>query len=373
MDKNILIICSEPFSKTWAYYSIEVLEALRKSGYTIFFLYQKDMDSEEYERCIDPLIKKIPFCITKNKFLRFLQKIFSVKILLLIRGLCKEHDVRCVHSLSPGYILTNILPFLPRKLNFLYTVHDVIPHPNNTTTLFLRYMRFSEKRNVNIVQNLSTNSIHQYDYLRSLYPEKNISYFRMPSHISELMQSGDEICPELGREEKPYILFFGGIYLYKGIDILINAFQAASIKNTKLVIAGNGKYNPLEGVDDKNIIFIHRHIRDAEIRKLFLCARCVVYPYTSITQTAVVQFPYYFETPVIASDLEYFKDCIVDGETGLLFENGNVQQLASLLEHVCSDAFDMEKMKGRMREQFDRCYSAKGLGEELVKIYDVFE
>lgn len=369
--RKILLICSEPFLGVWAYLSIATLAALKKRNIQLYFLYLQVAESLPYESLLDASVQKIPFHLPSNKYLRFLVRFFPLHLLMKVRKLYKKNNFLCAHSLTTGYILSNILWLWPSKLPLIYTVHDLIPHEGARDSLISRYMTDADQRNIRFLPILSTCSQEQQKKAKKIYPDKKVFYYSMPSHISETIKSGRSVCPELEKKQE-YILFFGLITRNKGIDILINAFlKVKSSWKQMLVIAGAGSYNPLDGISNPNIILINRHIEDSEVRSLFENARCVVYPYISITQTAVVQFPYYFRTPVITSDLEYFKDCIIDGKTGFLFENGNVDKLSKILEYVCSDAFDPELMKSAMVEQFEKCYSEEGLGKALVDMYEI--
>ena len=49
-------------------------------------------------------------------------------------------------------------------------------------------------------------------------------------------------------------------------------------------------------------------------------------------------------TPVIASNVPGLKDSVVHGETGLLFEYGNVKELSDYLVKLLSDADYREKL-----------------------------
>lgn len=71
----------------------------------------------------------------------------------------------------------------------------------------------------------------------------------------------------------------------------------------------------------------NRYIADEEIRNLYEGAACVVYPYYSATQSGVLSLAFYFETPVICSDIPFFKAIIEKSQSGILFDNGNVEDL----------------------------------------------
>lgn len=306
--RKIILIYSEPFSGVWTYLSIATLTVLKKRNVQLCFLYLQVGKSLLYELLLDFFVQKKCFCLPKNKNLRLLARFYPLHLLLNIRKLCRKNDFICAHSLTTGNILSNILWLWPSKVPLIYTIHDLIPHEGARVSLISRYMTHTDQRNIMYLPILATCSQAQQKKAKEVYPDKK-AFLRAKSPLKQ-----------------------------------------------KLVIAGAGSYNPLDGIFNPNVIFVNRHIEYAEVRSLFENARCVVYSYTSITQMAVVQFPY------------YFKDCIVDGKTGFLFENGTIEPLFKLLEYVCSDQFDSELTKFSMAEQYEKCYSEDTLGNVLVEM-----
>lgn len=81
-----------------------------------------------------------------------------------------------------------------------------------------------------------------------------------------------------------YMLFFGRYSLYKGLSILLDAFNSSSLSNVKIVIAGHGELNSNERElinSNKNIIEISKKFSEKE--KLFLIANCYAYIFPSIS------------------------------------------------------------------------------------------
>lgn len=103
-----------------------------------------------------------------------------------------------------------------------------------------------------------------------------------------------------------YILFFGAVDHYKGVDILISAYNRHPESDKhKLVIAGLGN---LDKITEPNIIRLNRFIEDAEIRDLFTKAAIVVYPYRSATMSGVLSLAFYFRKKVVMSDVPFSKN-----------------------------------------------------------------
>ena len=60
----------------------------------------------------------------------------------------------------------------------------------------------------------------------------------------------------------------------------------------------------------------------------------IVLPYTSGSQSGIPMTVFLFNKPIVASDIESFKEIIDDHLTGLLFRNRDVQSLADRIESL---------------------------------------
>lgn len=153
--------------------------------------------------------------------------------------------------------------------------------------------------------------------------------------------------------ESKYLLFFGFVRSYKGLDLLIEAFSGTKnkIRNLKLVIAGEfyedeKPYKELvekHGMGDE-IIFFDRFINDDEVNLFFSIADLVVLPYKSATQSGVTQIAYHFEKPMLVTDVGGLSEIVADGKCGYVvkpdpglisesiidfFENGRKEQFTA--------------------------------------------
>ncbi len=125
--------------------------------------------------------------------------------------------------------------------------------------------------------------------------------------------------------EYKYLLFFGIIRDYKGLDLLLKAFADKRIDKSKvkLLIAGefynNGeKYHLLEKelmLNDS--IEWHTHfIPDDEVKYYFCAADIVVQPYKTATQSGVTQIAYHFEKPMLVTYVGGLAEIVPDGKVG---------------------------------------------------------
>lgn len=124
-------------------------------------------------------------------------------------------------------------------------------------------------------------------------------------------------------------LFFGFIRKYKGLDILLEAFKIVIEEkpdhNLKLLIAGEfyedkKNYEPL--LKDpllKEKLILHTHfISDEEVKYFFCASDCVVQPYRSATQSGVTPLSYYFEKPMIVTNVGGLPAMVPDKKAGLI-------------------------------------------------------
>ncbi len=126
-------------------------------------------------------------------------------------------------------------------------------------------------------------------------------------------------------EDYSYLLFFGFIRAYKGLDILLKAFGDRRLRDMKLrlLVAGefyenDQPYRKLVSDDgmENDVIFFDRFIREDEVSLFFSAADLVVQPYRSATQSGVTQIAYHFGKPMIVTDVGGLGEIVADGKCG---------------------------------------------------------
>lgn len=135
-------------------------------------------------------------------------------------------------------------------------------------------------------------------------------------------------CAELGlQSSKKYILFFGFIRDYKGLDILLDAMQTvmAEVPDVELIIAGEfytnpGPYREQAAQLGAAVHWFDRFIADEEVSTFFSAADLVVQPYKHATQSGVTQIAYHFEVPMVVTNVGGLPELVPDGESGLVVE-----------------------------------------------------
>ena len=144
--------------------------------------------------------------------------------------------------------------------------------------------------------------------------------------------------------------------------------------NITLTIAGNGDFTSYKRkfADLKNFTLINRYIEDNEVGALFAGPNIVVVlPYINATQSGVIPIAYEYLTPIIASDTGGLKEQLDDGNIGLLFENGNTNELMERMEEFIkypNKWVEQKELMKTFRETLDWDILAKRL-LEIIRDY----
>jgi glycosyltransferase involved in cell wall biosynthesis len=126
-----------------------------------------------------------------------------------------------------------------------------------------------------------------------------------------------------------YLLFFGLIRDYKGLDLLLEAMAEPLLKDSdlKLLVAGEfySDSKPYFDLIEKyqlqdKVIMHNRFIPDPEVKDYFSVSDLIVQPYKSATQSGVTQIAYHFEKAMIVTDVGGLSEIVPDGKVGFVVD-----------------------------------------------------
>lgn len=122
-----------------------------------------------------------------------------------------------------------------------------------------------------------------------------------------------------------YVLFFGFIRDYKGLDLLLQAFgdEYFGRNKIKLIVAGEfyadeTRYlNLMEDLKIKDRVILKTdYIPNSEVENYFNAADIVAQPYKSATQSGVTQIGYHFNKPMLVTNVGGLSEIIPHGRAG---------------------------------------------------------
>lgn len=272
----------------------------------------------------DTAIKEVP-----DEDLLLYRKVKSVVSKAPYRALAER-----IEKESPDYVLycddsvicSEVgLKLKNREIRQLLTMHDAGGyHPTNhvslRTELLHRYVKFVNRSFYKRVHKFVLLSAESLSAFKSNFPRyaEHTLCMNLGAHIP----AEAEVCPsELEGKEGDYLLFFGRIDKYKGIEHLLRAYRFAEEQCLPLVIAGSGALSETEKEEAakcKNVLLLNRYIGDGEMKYLFSHSRGVVLPYIEATQSGVIPIAYSYGKPVIVSDLPGLVQFVEKDETGMI-------------------------------------------------------
>lgn len=257
----------------------------------------------------------------------------------LRNGIAFLKVLRSIRKSSPDIIYTfsfdnPLLCILGLTLNSKKTIvfiHDVEFHSNYQ---FAHLLKIGRKITMYHFNNFQVFSKNQGDVFSKWYPLKKLSIIGLP-----LTDFGDSYKKTLNEDIGIVrFLFFGNILPYKNLELLISAANSLNSKysNYEVVIAGkcdnwHELYEPLIRNNNK-IKQIIRYVKNDEIPELFLNSHYLVLPYKDATQSGPLMIAYNYNLPVIASNIDAFKEVIKNGVSGFLFDLNSSDSLEITME-----------------------------------------
>lgn len=185
-------------------------------------------------------------------------------------------------------------------------------------------------------KNIQVFSKGQYNKLVTKYHSKNI--LMAPLALKDYGEPKG--MPDKLHTYPIRFLFFGNILEYKRVDLLIEAVNKLArmgYTNFKVRIAGAcqdwEKYQELIYYPEYFELYIKR-IPNENVADLFADSHYFVMPYQDIAQSGAITVAFRYNLPTITSNIEQFKEFVAEKETGLMFENGNSDDLAATMQYA---------------------------------------
>ncbi|HKM92714.1 MAG TPA: glycosyltransferase [Prolixibacteraceae bacterium] len=173
-----------------------------------------------------------------------------------------------------------------------------------------------------------------------------------------------------------YVLFFGFIRDYKGLDLLLHAMASETIstQNIKLLVAGEFYSNEKKYLDliaslnlNDSTILHTDYIPEDKVNLYFCAADIIAQPYKSATQSGVTQIGYHFEKPMLVTNVGGLPEIIEDQKCGYVVDV-NSEAIANALHD-----FYQNKRESKMVAEVKKA-KAKFEWDKLTKaIFEIFK
>lgn len=178
-----------------------------------------------------------------------------------------------------------------------------------------------------------------------------------------------EACAALGFDPAcRYVLFFGLIRDYKGLDLLLDAWaqlkREGRTVGQRLIVAGEF-YTPkekyLRQIADNGLqeeVLLHdSFVPDEQVKYYFSAVDFVVQPYRTATQSGVTQIAYQFCVPMVVTNVGGLPEIVPDGRAGYVCPptvEGVVDAIVRITEGDTLDRFRENMIEERKRFSWER-------------------
>jgi len=253
---------------------------------------------------------------------------------------------------SLGYVARKMFP----SCKVIPILDNVIPHEQRFfDKAFTRYFLKGGDGFVTMCNEVD-NDLHTF------LPEAKSVVLPHPlySHFGEKM-GRDEAEEALGLEkEKKTLLFFGLIREYKGLDILLKAFDLLP-EEYQLIVAGEpyGSFEKYEKIikcsrNKGRIHLFTDYVPDRDVKLYFSASDVTVLPYRSATQSGISSISYHFEVPMIVTDVGGLKETIEERGTGLVAKSVDPVSIKEEIERFFNEDAIKERCIENIRKEKQR-------------------
>jgi Glycosyltransferase len=263
-----------------------------------------------------------------------------------------------------------------RGSKIVLTVHDLLPHDTADAH------KNTFQHLYDFVDGIICHSDHIEVRLTSEFnvPPNKISVIPHGPFFYDLPNVGSEsTLQSFGiDQDKVMVLWQGIIFPYKGIDLLLEAWQKveAQSDDAELVIAGTGAPELLkqirEQVERLGLHRVHLHFRfitTEELVALYRAAAIVVYPYRAITTSGALATGLAIGKAIVASDLPVFRELLRSRENALLFDPQNSGELAGAIKELVQDQALRENLEKSVKEMDFGDESWLLIAKKTVQVY----
>ncbi len=227
-------------------------------------------------------------------------------------------------------------------------IHDPIPHPDRWKLL----VKINETFNPIKADALIGISKYSASLISNIHPKPSLIESKHGAYKFITNVNKDEIANYHATNNNKFI-FIGRIEAYKGVEILISAFEQAKKEkpDIELTIVGRG---PLDKTAKETLLnnqgkLLNEWVSDEIMLSELDNHGVMVLPYLSATQSGPASIALARGIPCIATNVGALPEQIQNGKNGLIIEPNNIKHLSEAMLNLASNPSAVAKMS---REAF---------------------
>lgn len=273
------------------------------------------------------------------------------------------------------YIICLIKLFLP-KCKIIFTAHNILPHDSGKK----HFKTFQS-----IYSKIDHIIIHTFSSQNELINEFKISQLKLtviPHGLLSMEYDNNEVQSfiekykkEFALKDKLVFLMIGGISTYKGVDILLDAWNdeekgLKSKKDCLLIIAGKGDIDYQKPIAD-NCIIINKFLTNEEFIALIEIGDIIVFPYRKISQSGVLLTVLSKHKPICVTPVGGLTEPFEIGEIGWISKSTECKDLIQILNEIYTSKNKIDEIKNNKElwKKIDTYYDWKKISKQTYNLY----
>lgn len=259
-----------------------------------------------------------------------------------------------------------------KQTKIIALVDNIIPHEKRFGDKLLTTYFTKQVHGFIAMSDVVFNDINQ--FVKN--PQKRLTPHPIYDHYGKIITKKEALHQLDFDQDCQYLLFFGFIREYKGLDLLLKAMANPRLqrRNIKLIVAGefysdsSSYYSMLDKYQLHDRVIMHtKYIPDSDINQYFCAADLIVQPYKTATQSGVTQVGYHFNKPMLVTDVGGLAEIIAHNQSGYVVQPDELAIANSIVDYfdnerkeefetevkVLKKKFSWEKMTSTIEELYN--------------------
>jgi glycosyltransferase involved in cell wall biosynthesis len=358
--------------------------------YTSRFSYAKTPTPQGYERheVFYRAAHRLPVAGSRGRLALACKLAEHVPDMLRYRRVAAGADVVHFQWLTVQPLDLHLLPARRAGRALVVTAHDILPRearPAQRTAQRRLYDRFdavvvhSEHGRGRLIDELglAPERVHviAHGVLRPWAQEAGVAASGAPGGPAAGPPASERMLTTFGEPAAPVALFFGLLRPYKGLDVLLDAWNRVQVPSSKappqLWIAGMPRMDisGLRGAAAANVRILADFVSDSELRWLLSKASVIVLPYREIDASGVAFTAIGAGVPLVLSDAGGFPEIAATGAARLV-PRGDSVALAGVLGELLDSPAGLEQLRGAAAQAAAGPYAWTEIGRRTLALYE---
>lgn len=277
---------------------------------------------------------------------------FLFKDLPKIKKMAREEHFDILYAPQSFYLW--LLPIMRacKIRRFITTIHD--PNPHSGAFGLASFVDATVPKHADDIVVLSETFR---EGVKKRYALDDAHIFTIPCGLYSLYEETVPLKELNYARDKTNFLFFGRIEKYKGLDVLLDAYEKVKqMYPVSLTIIGRGELADYEErlARLEDVTVVNRYIADNEVKSCFTGPKLfLIIPYRDATQSGPIVIAQRYGVPIIATNTGAIAEQLQYGRGGFLCAPGSADSLAETMIYAIEHPNEVDQVLLRTKERTD--------------------